>query len=120
MWKAHIERNEFSNRASLTIGKELADGSLAVLTDATFKIIPPYGTPVSNGVALLDEDIGTFRKLLQAIVDEAWKQFSIQPSDAVSGANAQSAPGTDAQSLHLADMRKLVGKLADVDLGNSQ
>lgn len=102
-WKCFIERADFMRDWRIAIGRPRDDGSIEVMSPPDMVTVTER-VPMVETLRLPAHDAKAF---LQAIVDAAWDE-GIRPSDW--------SRRCDAQEKHLADMRKLVGKTAGVDL----
>lgn len=103
-WRAHIDIGDYGQHWRILLGRKNQDGSYDVLTKPDLVHVPPdeMVTP-----AFMEMSSGEAKAFLQTIVDAAW-EVGVRPSD--------HARHSGAQEKHLADMRRLVSKLAKVEL----
>lgn len=106
MWTFLIERSDYGRTLRAALVKEEGGGTESAAQ-------PFVMAPVGPGVVLpsiIDTGEQQGREILQAIVDGCWKA-DIRPTG-----HDDFRRVNDAQGKHLADMRALVRKLAEVPL----
>lgn len=103
-WRAHIDIGDYGRNWRILLGRRNQDDSYDVLSKAEITHILPTDAMTPAFMELRSDEAKAF---LQAIVDEAWN-VGVRPSD--------QARHNGAQEKHLADMRRIVSKLAEVEL----
>lgn len=107
-WKAFIEKEPFSGRAKLRIGRQEADGAYAIVQPLVLKR-HERGTMAGEEEIAVSGDgwgEGEVRNFLQAMVDLAWQE-GIRPTGVEDYRGELRAVRE-----HLADMRTLALKTA--------